>query len=78
MELLSAEVIEDLRHGRASRERKIAVCSTGAHLPAVDRIEILTVLAKDEDEAVSSRAGEALVLLDERGATGKVVLEVGD
>ena len=61
MELLSAEVIEDLRHGRAPRERKIAVCSTGAHLPAADRLEILTVLAKDEDEAVSSRAGEALL-----------------
>jgi hypothetical protein len=61
VEQLSAEVIEDLRHGRAPRERKIAVCTTGAHLPAVDRIEILTVLAKDEDEAVSSRAGEALI-----------------
>jgi hypothetical protein len=61
VELLSAEVIEDLRHGRASRERKIAVCTTGAHLPAADRIEILTVLAKDEDEAVFSRASEALL-----------------
>ena len=61
MEQLSAEVVEDLRHGRAPRERKIAVCTTGAHLPPADRIEILTVLAKDEDEAVSSRASEALL-----------------
>jgi hypothetical protein len=61
VEQLSAEVIEDLRRGRAPRERKIAVCTTGAHLAAADRIEILTVLAKDEDEAVSSRAGEALI-----------------
>ncbi len=61
MELLSAEVIEDLRHGRAPKERKIAICATGAHLPAADRIEILTVLAKDEDETVASRAGEALL-----------------
>jgi hypothetical protein len=61
VEQLSAEVVEDLRHGRAPRERKIAVCTTGAHLPPADRIEILTVLAKDEDEAVSSRASEALL-----------------
>jgi hypothetical protein len=61
VEQLSAEVIEDLRHGRAPRERKMAVCTTGAHLAAADRIEILTVLAKDADEVVSSRASEALL-----------------
>ena len=61
METLSPEVLEDLRHGRAPRERKLAVCSTGAHIPAVDRAEILTVLAQDSDELVSSRAQEALL-----------------
>lgn len=60
METLSPEVIEDLRHGRAPRERKIAVCSTGAHIPPVDRVEILAVLAHDQDEMVSTRAFEAL------------------
>lgn len=61
METLSPEVLEDLRHGRAPRERKLAVCSTGAHIPPVDRVEILTVLAQDSDELVSSRAQEALL-----------------
>lgn len=61
METLSPEVLEDLRHGRAPRERKLAVCSAGAHIPPVDRAEILTVLAQDSDELVSSRAQEALL-----------------
>lgn len=61
METLSPEVLEDLRHGRAPRERKLAVCSTGAHIPPVDRVEILAVLAQDGDELVSSRAQAALL-----------------
>jgi len=61
VETLSPEVLEDLRHGRAPKERKIAVCTTGAHLPAPDRAEILCVLAEDPDEMVSERAQEALL-----------------
>jgi len=61
VETLSPEVLEDLRHDRAPRERKIAVCSTGAHIPPVDRVEILTVLSHDPDEMISSRAQEALL-----------------
>ena len=61
MEPLSPEVIEDLRNGRAARERKIAVCAGGAHLSAPDRAEILTVLAGDADEVVAHRAQEALL-----------------
>ena len=61
METLSPEVIDELRHGRAPRERKIAICTTGAHLPAPDRAEILCVLAEDPDEMVSTRAQEALL-----------------
>jgi len=61
VEPLSPEVIEDLRHGRAPRERKLAVCSGGAHLSPADRAEILAVLAGDADEMVSERAGEALL-----------------
>ncbi len=60
METLSPEVIEDLRHGRATRERKLAVCTTGAHLPPVDRAEILAVLAHDPDELISVKACEGL------------------
>src|SRR5208282_5865848 len=61
VETLSPEVLEDLRRGRAPRERKLAVCSSGAHIPPVDRVEILVVLSHDPDELVSSRAGEALL-----------------
>lgn len=61
METLSPEVIEDLRHGRARRERKIAVCTGGAHLEPADRAEILAILSADLDEAVASRAQGALL-----------------
>ena len=61
METLSPEIVEDLRHGRATRERKIAVCTSGAHLPPADRTEILAVLTHDADEMVASRAQEALL-----------------
>jgi len=61
VETLSPEILEDLRHGRAPKERKMAVCTTGAHLPAPDRVEILCVLAEDPDEMISERAQEALL-----------------
>ena len=61
METLSPELIEALRHGRATRERKIAVCSGGAHVSAADRSEILAVLALDTDEVVANRAQDALL-----------------
>ena len=63
METLSPEVVDDLRHGRATLERKIAVCANGAHLPAADRVEILSVLALDPDEFVAERAKEAVLAL---------------
>ncbi|HWY45721.1 MAG TPA: hypothetical protein VNX66_19675 [Candidatus Sulfotelmatobacter sp.] len=61
MESLSPEVIDDLKHSRATRERKLAVCSGGAHLSAADRAEVLAVLAHDPDEMVATRAQEALL-----------------
>ena len=61
METLSPELVEALRHGRATRERKIAVCTGGAHLSAADRSEILAVLAHDADEVVANRAQDALL-----------------
>lgn len=63
METLSPEVLEDLRHGRALRERKFAVCTGGAHLAPADRAEILAVLAGDQDEMVAERAQEAILSL---------------
>jgi hypothetical protein len=53
--------MEDLRHGRATRERKLAICAGGAHLAAADRAEILAVLAGDPDEMVSARAQDAVL-----------------
>jgi hypothetical protein len=61
VETLSPELIEALRQGRATRERKIAVCSGGAHVSAADRSEILAVLAHDADEVVANRAQDALL-----------------
>lgn len=61
METLSPEIVEDLRHGRATRERKLAVCSGAAHLSAADRAEILAVLRQDSDEFIASRAQDALL-----------------
>ena len=61
METLSPEVLEDLRRGRAQRERKMAVCTGGAHLTPADRAELLAVLAHDADEMVASRAQDAIL-----------------
>jgi len=61
VETLSTEVLEDLRRGRAPRERKIAVCTGGAHLASADRAEILAVLAGDADEMVAARAQDAIL-----------------
>jgi hypothetical protein len=61
VEPLSPEVIDDLRHGRATRERKMAVCAGGAHLAPADRAEVLAVLAGDADEMVAGRAQDAIL-----------------
>lgn len=61
VETLSPDIVEELRHGRAQRERKLAVCTGGAHLAPADRAEILTVLAHDADEMVANRAQDALL-----------------
>lgn len=61
MEPFSPELMEDLRHGRATRERKLAICAGGAHLAPADRAELLAVLAGDADEMVSERAQDAIL-----------------
>jgi hypothetical protein len=63
VETLTPEVLDELRHARAPRERKIAVCSSGAHIPPVDRVEILAVLTHDADEMISTRAQEAMLAI---------------
>lgn len=61
MEPTSPELLQELRAGRTTRERKIAVCSGGLHLDPLDRAEILCVLSHDSDELIAERAGEALL-----------------
>lgn len=63
MEPLSPEILEGLRSGRASREEKLAVCTGGVKLPPPDMAELLTVLALDSDELVSTRAQESILAL---------------
>lgn len=61
MEPINRELVEEMRSGRATRERKIAVCAGSLHLSPVDRTEVLAVLAGDSDEVIGSRAGQALL-----------------
>jgi hypothetical protein len=52
---------EEIRSGRATRERKLAVCSGAASLDPEERAELLAVLAADQDEMIAPRAGAALL-----------------
>lgn len=61
MEPVSAEQIAELRTGRVTRERKMAVCSGGLHLAPPDWVEILCVVAADPDETVADRAKAVLL-----------------
>lgn len=63
MEPFSPEILEGLRRGQASREEKLAVCTGGVKLPPPDMAEILTVLALDSDELISTRAQESILAL---------------
>ena len=63
MDLLSPEVLQGLRRGNATREDKLAVCTGGVKLPPPDLAEILTVLAFDSDELISTRAQESILAL---------------
>ncbi|HXM94980.1 MAG TPA: hypothetical protein VOA64_12155 [Candidatus Dormibacteraeota bacterium] len=61
MEYLGPEIVQALRRNQAPRERKLAVCSSGAHLAPADRAEILVALAGDSDKMVAEHAGQALL-----------------
>ena len=63
MDLLSPEVLQELRRGNATREDKLAVCTGGVKLPAPDLAEILSALALDSDELISTRAQESILAL---------------
>jgi len=63
VDLLSPEVLQELRRGNATREDKLAVCTGGVKLPSADLAEILSVLALDSDELISTRAQESILAL---------------
>ena len=63
MDLLSPEVLQELRRGNATREDKLAVCTGGVKLPPPDLAEILSVLALDSDELITTRAQESILAL---------------
>jgi hypothetical protein len=52
---------EEIRSGRSTQERKIAICTGAASLPPEERIEILTLLAADSDEIVREKAAGTLL-----------------
>ncbi len=52
---------EEIRSGRATRARKVAVCSGTASLALEERVELLAVLAGDADEIIAQRAVGALL-----------------
>jgi hypothetical protein len=52
---------EEVLSGRTTRERKIAVCSGSAGLTPTERVELLTLLSEDADDAVRERAQNALL-----------------
>jgi hypothetical protein len=54
-------VREEIRSGRSTQERKIAICTGAASLPPGERIEILTLLAADSDEQVREKAAGVLL-----------------
>jgi hypothetical protein len=53
-------LLEEIRSGRATPERKLAICSEAAALAPEARIEPLCVLAADSDSAVREKAASVL------------------
>ena len=65
MELQSAEISgavrEEIRSGRATQERKAAICAGAASFAPEDRIEILAILAADPEATVRESAAATLL-----------------
>ena len=57
---ISAEIREEIRAGRATRERKLAIVGGGAGLEPWVRAELLVLLSRDGDAMVNGRAMHAL------------------
>ena len=52
---------EEIRSGRATQERKVAICASAASFAPADRIEILAILAADSDQIVREKAAGGLL-----------------
>jgi hypothetical protein len=52
---------DEIRSGRTTAERKLAICSEAASLAPEDRIEPLCILAADSDSAVREKAAGVLL-----------------
>ncbi|MBZ5526802.1 MAG: hypothetical protein LAN71_02730 [Acidobacteriia bacterium] len=61
MEPLSAELLDQLRRGLGTRERKMAICSGSLHLEPADRAVILLAFSSDEDTMIAERAQQSLI-----------------
>jgi len=61
MEPLSAELLDQLRRGLGTRERKMAICSGSLHLEPADRAVILLAFSHDEDLMIADRAQQSLI-----------------
>jgi hypothetical protein len=58
---ISTTLVEEIHSGRATTERKLAICNEAAALPPDDRIEPLCLLTADTDAAVRNKAAAILL-----------------
>jgi hypothetical protein len=58
---ISGAVREEIRSGRATQERKVAICAGAASFAPEDRIEILAILAADPEATVRENAAATLL-----------------
>ena len=61
MEPSNVEATGSAPHDLAARERKLAVCTGSSKLAPIDRVEMLVVLADDQDPVVAEQAHQALL-----------------
>jgi hypothetical protein len=54
-------LLEEIRSGRATQERKLAVCAGPGSLSPEDRVELLAILAADADHIIREMAASALL-----------------
>lgn len=58
---INPELVQEIRSGHATRERKLAIASGSASLSLEERVNLLAILAEDTDELVAERAAGALL-----------------